>query len=221
MKPLLTLAILLLTASVHAACPPGLVRVYVYEDSDTFPDSMASGALVSPTLILTNWHVVKDRRLDRHDNNRSIEIRFVDGSRSFAAVVQQSQKWDVALLRVHPVKFVPFIVGTDQEPGTRLTAQGFGFDYEYRASKAELSGRRFYPAHSSPETTGDFFMLQGYAARPGDSGGPVTDTHGRLVGILYAADQGNSCSMGIRISRIVKVLGDNFKPTRVSEDFKQ
>lgn len=220
MRALMILAVLFVNAVAyaHPTSPEGAVRVYVYEDADEFPDSYGSGALISPTLLLTNWHVVKDRRQDPRNNNRAVQVRFNDGTRMFAAVLQQSQKWDVAILRIHPVKFTPFVIGPDAKPGEKVTPQGFGFDYEYVSGTGTLSSKRFYPREGDPKTEGDFFMVEGYAVRRGDSGGPVTDASGRLVGIQYGSGQDEQITMGTRISRIAKVFGDKFKPSRVSED---
>ena len=218
MKRLMVMAvILLLTATASAETPEGAVRVYVNEDNDQMPDSFGSGALVSPTQVLTNWHVVKDRRRDRRNNNRAVEVRFPDGSRSFAAVIQQSETWDVALLQIHPVKFEPFPIGERPETDDTLTIQGFGWDYEFKPQTGKVSDTWMYPGNQ--QNNADFFEVLKVRARQGDSGGPVTDTHGNLVGILFGASTAtgdDSYTHGTTIDRIRKVFGSKFKPSRVA-----
>lgn len=183
--------------------PEGAVRVYVYEDGDNLSDSGGSGAVVSPTLVLTNWHVVKDRRR----GNQSVQIRFTDGSRRFATVLQQSQRWDVALLKIRATTMKPFVLGSRPEAGKRATVQGFGRDYEYAALTGNVSKKFFAPDEDS---VGDFFQITGVVARQGDSGGPVTDSRGQLIGILFGSNKSESgiYTMGVTIDRIRKVFGD-------------
>ena len=80
---LLVASFLVATSAVaHPVCPAGVVRIYVYEDKDEFADSYGSGVVISSTQVLTNWHVVKDRR-----KSDPIKVRFSDGSRRAATVL--------------------------------------------------------------------------------------------------------------------------------------
>lgn len=206
-------ALLILIASLfmvtptnaHHDFPAGTVRVYVHEDGDNFADSYGSGAVISPTLVLTNWHVVQERR----GSSQSVQIRFADGSRRFATVLKQVKKWDVALLRIRATTMKPFVIGTRPKPGKRATIQGFGRDYEYVSRVGIVSKKFFGPDQDS---AGDFFEITGVVARQGDSGGPITDSRGRLIGILFGStdDKSDTYTMGVTIDRIRKVFGKKF-----------
>lgn len=206
MKTLLLLLALLVAVPVfaHPHCPPGVVRIYVYEDGDQFADSYGSGAVISPTQILTNYHVVKDRR-----KNNSVQVRFSDGSRRGAIVIASSEKWDIVLLKIHLTPFTPLKLGERPQAGQNVTIQGFGSDYEYVAAAGTVSHQFFFPTEGDP---GDFFQVRGATARQGDSGGPVTDQDGRLVGILFASDAGEKFTLGVTIDRIRKVFGSKLSP---------
>jgi S1-C subfamily serine protease len=214
MRALLVAVALLVATPVfaHPTFPTGMVRVYIHETDDQFPDSFGSGALVSPTQILTNWHVVRDRRIDPIGQSRSVEIRFADGTRAYASVIKQDKTWDVALLKVRPVGFTPFTVGNSPEAGDKIAINGFGFDYEYKKGTGTRSQGRYYPDGGDPAIDGDFFQLVGYAARRGDSGGPVTDKDGRLIGLLYGSNAKERLTMCVNIKRIRKVFGPLFCP---------
>lgn len=208
-------ATLFLVVPAVGQTPEGCVRVYVNEDADQMPDAFGSGALISPTQVLTNWHVVKDRRRDRRNNDRAVEVRFPDGSRSFAAVVQQDETWDVALLQIHKVEHEPFPIGKRPDTGDEVTVQGFGWDYEYKPQTGLVSDTWMYPSNRINEA--DFFQVDKVRARQGDSGGPMTDPDGNLVGILYGASVATgdkSFTHGTTIDRIRKVFGSKFKPSR-------
>ncbi len=207
MKTLLLLVASFLVAApafAHPDFPTGAVRIYVYEDNDAFPDSYGSGAVISPTQVLTNWHVVKDRR-----KNNPIKVRFSDGSRRAATVVASSEKWDIVILKIHSTQAVPFKLGKRPRVGEKVIIHGFGFDYEYVAGKGIVSNEVLSPEDSDAN---DFFQIKGVAARQGDSGGPVTDRHGHLIGILFASNADEKFTLGVTVDRIRKVFGSKLKP---------
>lgn len=210
MKNLLLLLALLVATPVfaHPDFPSGAVRIYVYEDKDAFPDSYGSGAMISSTQVLTNYHVIEDRR-----KNNSVQVRFSDGSRCAAIVVASNKKWDIVLLKIHSTRVTPFKLGKRPRGGQNVTIQGFGSDYEYLAVQGTVSNQFFFPDEGDPE---DFFQVEGAVARQGDSGGPVTDKNGRLVGILFGShhnkDSGEKFTLGVTIDRIRKVFGSKLQP---------
>jgi S1-C subfamily serine protease len=204
---LLSLALIIgLVATVKAADEPkSIVRVYIYIDNDVYPDIYGSGALISPTQVLTNWHVVEKRREDPVTNSRSVQVRFYDGSRSYAAVVFEDKEWDIALLQIHPTEIEPFHLARSPKRGDKVYINGFGYDYEYRCGEGTTTIFRGYPY--------GIFRVDGYAAYKGDSGGPVTNFEGKLVGVLNASDRLNNRTYGINIDRIAVEMGALFKPT--------
>lgn len=217
MKVLFTCLVLLFVSApvlAHPEGPEGTVRIYIYEDGDNVVDSYGSGAMISSTLILTNYHVVKDRRNYDKENNRSVQVRFTDGSRSFASVLQQDENWDVALLRIWPTRLQPFVIGERPKAGETATIQGFGWDYEYIAGVGSV-GEKFMAPNKSTNHN-DFFSVVGVAARQGDSGGPITDRDGKLIGILFGSNnqKDDKYTQGVTIDRIQQVFGSKFKLSR-------
>jgi len=216
---LLTIVAVLSTAG-FAAPPSGAVRVYVKDNhKDDQPDSWGSGVLISPTLALTNYHVVEDRRYPRRNTTASVELRFPDGKRQTAHVLQESEVWDVALLQLEKaVIATPVPIGTRPKVKQQVTTHGFGTDYEYKASTGVVTNTRMFP-NAHPQFP-DFFEIEGVKARQGDSGGMVTDSKGRVVGILFGAavrtKDGVGLTHGITIDRIEKVFGEKFKPSTES-----
>ncbi len=207
MRITLSLILICLTYfySPTLAAPPGMVRVYVHTDNDTVADIYGSGAIISPTLILTNWHVVEKRRQDSAENDRSVQVRFIDGTRSNAAVLQQDKTWDIALLKIHPTKFKPFPLGVRPVPGQIATYHGFGGDYEYVARTGKISPVFQYP-RAFPNDP-DFIIVLGVLARGGDSGGPITDKGGAVIGLLRATSTTyDKYVLGTSIDRIEKTF---------------
>ncbi len=207
MKTLLLLVASFLVATpvfAHPDFPSGAVRIYVYEDKDAFPDSYGSGAVISPTQVLTNYHVVKDRQ-----TSNPIKVRFSDGSRRAAIVVASSEKWDVVILKIHSTQAVPFKLGKRPRSGQKAIIHGFGFDYEYISAQGTVSNQFLSPTEDDPD---DFFQVGVAVARQGDSGGPVTDQNGHLIGILFASDPDEKFTLGVTIDRIQKVFGSRLQP---------
>jgi len=208
------LALLVVTPALAQHEPKihqSVVRIYIHTDGDRYPDAFGSGFIVSPTQILTNWHVVARRRQDEIGNDRSIQVRFADGSRSFAAVIHQDEIWDVALLKIHPTKLKPIPFGSDPQPTQTYTTHGFGFDYEYRAREGIMTKTRYVPTQEQAGESPDLFLLEGHAAWRGSSGGPVTGKDGRIVGILHRSNAVLNTTLATNVSRIKIVLGDKLK----------
>jgi len=203
--------------TVTQMVPESVVRIYVNENRDQIPDSYGSGVLISPTQILTNYHVVEDRRKDRRNNSRAVQVRFADGSRSYAVVISQNKLWDIALLGIHATKLTPITIGNRPKAGDKATIQGLGPDYEYKQQTGTVSDAKFHPEYHSDKT--DYIEILEVRARGGDSGGPITDIHGNLGGLLHgASDQSEKpYTQGTTIDRIRKVFGSKMKPSRVAE----
>jgi len=147
--------------------------------------STGTGFLVCGSgVIATNLHVVKGAR--------TLSVTFPDGPRTYQAeVLRTDEKNDVALLKLKPRP------GEPPPPTAR-------FDYARfdRAALGQSVRTIGYPMiddlGSSPKfATGNITSLQGRAEQtgtffvsipiqPGNSGGPVFDETGALVGIVVA-----------------------------------
>lgn len=200
--------ILMLLASplfAHPHCPENIVRVYVYQPGDDTIDIYGSGALISPTQVLTNHHVIKSQ-----GRGKPILIRFHDGRRIEAKVLQTIERWDIALLSIPEVKEKPFKFGKRPRGGISASIHGFGYDYEYRTVTGTVDKRFLYPNpkrwKGSSHKEADFFEIDNVEARNGDSGGPVTDKNGLLIGILFGTGSqgGEHYVHGTTIDRIQK-----------------
>lgn len=215
MKYLIAAALLLCipTPVVASDVSKSIVRVYVHGDNDCSIDYYGSGFLVSSTQVLTNWHVVKDRRKPVRGKKCAIQLRFHDGCRVYATVVSQNKVWDIALLRIKEVDYPVLELGERPIEGQTAFVHGTGSDYEYRSLEGKVGETNLSPMGA--KGVQDLVQIEGAPSRQGDSGGPITDINGRVIGILNATD--DTTTNGIMVDRIEKVLKGKLKTSKTPD----
>jgi len=144
---------------------------------------IGSGVVVTEKgTILTNYHVVADAQ--------RLEVRFHDGHTAEATLVQALPEKDLAVLQPKsiPDDLPAATLGSSQElvPGMEVVAVGFPFGIGPSVSSGVISGldRQFV----SPDRRQNLDKLIQFdaAANPGNSGGPLVNMNGEVVGIVTA-----------------------------------
>jgi serine protease Do len=140
--------------------------------------SSGSGVLVSADgELVTNWHVV--------DRAREIRCLLEDGRAFEAEVVGSDKDTDLALLRLKlpagaTTPFAVFADGPPPSEGDFVMAMGAPWGLNRSVSFGIISCARRY----LPDASEYSIWLQTDASiSPGNSGGPLVDTRGRIVGI--------------------------------------
>jgi len=175
--------------STNADIPPSNVTRVLVEDRDS-RQSAGTGTLIRSNLIVTNWHVVKDRA-------GIVRIIFPDWTVYKAKVVKVDRLWDLAALRIESILLPPIELGEKVKLGDTVVVGGYGSGW-YEANSGAVIG--FYqPAHNA---AGDIIQIDA-SVRSGDSGGPILDKDGRLVGVLFGKSDG---TYGTNIECIRKFL---------------
>lgn len=159
--------------------------------------AFGSGTLVTPTHVITNWHVVKSR------TSQDIKVNFPNGTNRIGKVIKQDRNWDVAVIKLPIGKVKPAPLGYVPPNGFKVTIRGYG-PGRYRAATGRLS-----PVLPTPNVTGlrdkpGLRYIDGAVARLGDSGGPVTFNN-HFIGTIIGAD-GNTLFVDInRINTIFEL----------------
>jgi serine protease Do len=158
-----------------------------------------SGVIVDAAgYIVTNYHVVQQAG--------SIRVSLSDGRSLSARVVGFDNMTDLALLKVDGGRMVAADWGDSDEleVGALVWAVGSPFGLQSTTTFGILSGK--HRAGMAGEVYQDFLQTDA-AVNPGNSGGPLVDVRGRIVGIntaiLGEAFQGVSFAIPSRVAKHV------------------
>lgn len=160
-------------------------------------NALGSGFVISADgFIVTNNHVI--------DGADEIEIEFNDGARRKAEVVGTDPKTDIALLRIDGVEGLPFVRFGDSDGarvGDWVLALGNPLGQGFSASTGIVSAR-------NRELQGEYddFIQTDAAINRGNSGGPLFNMKGEVVGVNTAILSPNGGSIGIGFSMASNVV---------------
>ncbi|CAG9183058.1 S1C family serine protease [Cupriavidus pampae] len=150
---------------------------------DDEPSHIGSGVVVTESgTVITNYHVVAGAR--------RIEVRFHDGYIAEATVVQAIPEKDLAIIKPMsiPDDLPAATLGNSRDlaPGSEVVAVGFPFGIGPSVSAGVVSGldREFISPDSKVKL--DKLIQFDAAANPGNSGGPLVNMNGEVVGIVTA-----------------------------------
>ncbi len=161
---------------------------------------LGSGFIISADgIILTNAHVVRDAS--------EVVVKLTDRREFRAKVLGSDPKSDVAVLKIDAknLPVVPLAKGNDLKVGEWVLAIGspFGLDNTVTAGVVSAKGRSL-PDGNVP------FIQTDVAVNPGNSGGPLFNTRGEVVGInsqIYSQTggyQGLSFAIPIEVAGKIK-----------------
>jgi serine protease Do len=162
---------------------------------------MGSGFIVAPDgLILTNAHVVKDAT--------EVVVKLTDRREFRAKVLGSDPKTDVAVLKINASNLPTVTLGSTESlrVGEWVLAIGapFGFENTVTAGVVSAKGR------SLPDDSAVPFIQTDVAVNPGNSGGPLFNARGEVVGInsqIYSQSggyQGVSFAIPIDLANRIK-----------------
>lgn len=173
-------------AAVAKAVGPAVVTVVNTQGRDIFgrvAEARGSGVIVDQEgHILTNAHVVAGQR--------GLEVIFADGRKVTAKMVGSDDSADVAVIQVEgSVPAVAVLGDSSQlEVGERVVAIGSALgDFRNTVTAGVISGlNRQLGDETSPVEAGEGYIQTDAAINHGNSGGPLIDLDGRVIGINTA-----------------------------------
>lgn len=184
---------------------PAVVQIISYKNVNEKDAGGGSGFFISSEgFIVTNSHVVTDAL--------KIEVRTPDGDVFMAELKGNDPSTDIAVIKVYGKNFpsVKFGDSDKLKAGQLVVAIGnpFGFQYTITAGVVSALGR------SMRSYTGrliDNVIQTDAALNPGNSGGPLINSNGEVVGIntaIIASAQGlcfavGSCTAEYVVSKLI------------------
>ncbi|MFO1420758.1 MAG: DegQ family serine endoprotease [Candidatus Competibacteraceae bacterium] len=164
--------------------------------------SVGSGFIISPDgYIVTNAHVVED--MDR------IVVGLYDRTELTAQVIGKDSRSDIALLKVKPEASLPAVKFGDASKlkvGQWVLAIGSPFGFERTATQGIISAL----GRSLPSDNYVPFIQTDAAVNPGNSGGPLFNLDGEVIGVnsqIYSRSGGyQGVSFAIPIDVAMEVV---------------
>lgn len=143
-----------------------------------------SGFVVAPGRVVTNAHVVA--------GSSTVTVQVADGRSLRATVVEFDPEVDIAVLSVPSLAAAPLTLADDPagaSAGDDAAAAGYPLGGPFTLSPMRLratirlTGPDIYGADT---VTREVYTLRG-TIRPGNSGGPLLDADGAVIGVVFGA----------------------------------
>ena len=173
-----------LVANVAEQVSPSVVSIHTSKQGRR--SGSGSGFALTPDgLILTNSHVIHEAQ--------NIRIETIQGATAAAELIGEDSHTDTALIRA-PLELIPLALGTSRQLRVGQLAitigNPFGFECSVTAGVVSALGRSI---RTSTGRLIDNVIQTDAALNPGNSGGPLCDSRGRVIGMntaIIASAQG-------------------------------
>ncbi len=166
--------------------------------------SGGSGVIISPSgEILTNYHVIASMS---GGTDNALEVKTSDGKSFKATVLGKDKELDIALIKIDAAH-LPFAKLGESDSlriGEWVVAIGNPFGLEHTVTQGIISakGRKLDTGVSS-------FLQTDAAINRGNSGGPLLNLRGEVIGINTAINPaGQNIGFAVPISLVNRILKD-------------
>jgi hypothetical protein len=174
--------------------------------------AFCTGAVIGDNLVATAYHCVA--------TGLRSEIEFEDGGTFLASTVAAYPKADLAILEVEGLSGRPALPIRKSNPVRGEEVYALGHPFAPLSERPPLHGTlRWSVSKGIVSVVGERFIQTDAALNPGNSGGPVVDGQGRIVGIASRKLSGDNISFlapSVRLQELyderkeLKMLGGNW-----------
>ncbi|TAM08367.1 MAG: trypsin-like serine protease [Paraburkholderia sp.] len=202
-------------AGIVATYGPAVVHVEARSEGDDSGEghsgALGSGFIVSPDgYILTNNHVV--------ENADQVTIKLTDGRKFGAQVIGTDKAGDVAVMKIDGSGFPTVKIGnpTNSRVGDWVVAIGSPYGLDNTVTSGIISAKSRTLSDDSPT----HFIQTDVPVNPGNSGGPLFNLNGEVIGInsmIYSRTGGfQGLSFAIPIDEAMRIKDQIVRTGHVS-----
>jgi S1-C subfamily serine protease len=157
-----------------------------------------SGFAVAENLLITNEHVV--------EGAEELQLDSWDGQSIPVAVHQVAYLHDLALIEtVEPLPRIAKLAPGDPEPGAQIQVVGFPEGGALARSAGSVVDE--VPGDRLGES-GEVLRIDA-TVQHGNSGGPLLDDAGQVVGVVYAIEKATGYGLAIPVSALRSFIDDD------------
>ncbi|MFO0821819.1 MAG: trypsin-like peptidase domain-containing protein [Gemmataceae bacterium] len=146
---------------------------------DDVDPGFGSGVIIDPIgIVMTNNHIVA--------STNTVEITLQDGRKFTSKEIRRDSKTDIAVIRFEakePLPFIEFGDSSAMEIGDQVLALGAPFGLTGSVTRGIISAKS--RQNLNLNLFEDFLQFDA-AVNPGNSGGPLVNMEGKLVGLTAA-----------------------------------
>jgi len=158
-----------------------------------------SGVIIDPRgIIVTNAHIVQ--------NAAGISVKLFSGVRFEGRVIHVIPESDIAFVSIKssvPLSFVPLANSEGLAPGTWVYCIGRALNHNDSLFEGKVSGIMRKPAFRGPQTT--YLQVRfGFHLYGGDSGSPILDRKGCLVGLVSGGRRSGDMATLVVASNVIR-----------------
>ncbi len=171
---------------------------------DDLDPRFGSGVLIDPSgIVLTNAHVVAD--------TASAEVTLQDGRKLLSKEIRRDPKADIAIIKLDTQAMLPFLEFADSdamEVGDRVLALGAPFGLTGSVTQGIVSAKSRQNLNLNMYE--DFLQIDA-AVNPGNSGGPLVNMEGKVIGLTAAIKTRSGGFQGVGLavsSNLAKNVSD-------------
>jgi S1-C subfamily serine protease len=158
-----------------------------------------SGVIIDPRgIIVTNAHLVQ--------NAAGISVKLFNGTRFEGRIIHEIPDSDIAFLSIKPsfqLSFVPLANSDRLLPGARVYCIGHALNHSGSLFGGEVSKIMKQPASSGSRTA--YLQVRfGFHLYGGDSGSPILNQKGYLVGLVSGGRRGGDMATLAIASNVIR-----------------
>lgn len=179
------------TRRIADSVRPSLVHIEVTLRAGDGEPVFGPGASGSGWVYDTDGHIVTNAHVI--GAAESAQVEFANGRTATARLVEADEFTDIAVLRVDSgIGLIPVARDASHRVaiGDRVFAFGSPFNFKFSMSEGIVSGLGRNPRTGSSNAFTNYIQTDA-AVNPGNSGGPLVDIYGELIGMNVAIATGS------------------------------